>query len=129
MLSQHGQLDVAASYIKQLSERIEKLKGVKEKAMKSTGTNSGAMDRMLMGLKVPMVELRDFGSSIEVVLISGLKKNFMFNEVISVLGEEGADVVSASFSTVGDKVFHTIHAQVLTQRNLLSFFLFFSFFL
>ncbi|KAF2314693.1 hypothetical protein GH714_030046 [Hevea brasiliensis] len=69
------------------------------------------MDAMMMGLRLPMIELREMGSSIEVILISGLKKNFMLYEVITILEEEGAEVVSASFSTVGDKVFHTVHAQ------------------
>lgn len=61
---------------------------------------------------MPVLELRDLGSSIEVMLISGVNKNFMLYEVITVLEEEGAEVVSANFSTVGDKIFHTVHAQV-----------------
>ncbi|KAF2282914.1 hypothetical protein GH714_043334 [Hevea brasiliensis] len=111
MLSQQGQLDHAAAYIKHLKERIEKLKKKKEQAMGTSVANNSTMDAMMMGLRLPMIELRDLGSSIEVVLISGLKKNFMFYEVITIIEEEGAEVVSASFSTVGDKVFHTIHAQ------------------
>lgn len=62
--------------------------------------------------KLPIVELRDLGSSIEVMLVSGLNKTFMLYEVISVLEEEGAEVVTASFSTVGDKIFYVVHAQV-----------------
>lgn len=113
MISQQDQLDLAASYIKQLRERIDKLKGRKEEAMKSMKRNSSFLDEMNAGFSLPLVELRDMGSSIEVVLISGLQKNFMLYEVISILEEEGAEVVSASFSTVGDKVFHSIHAQVI----------------
>lgn len=111
MLSQQGQLDHAAAYIKHLKERIEKLKKIKEQAMVISGANN---NKIMMGLRLPIVELRDLGSSIEVVLISGLKKNFMMYEVITIIEEEGAEVVSVSFSTVGDKVFHTIHAQVIT---------------
>ena len=36
----------------------------------------------------------------------------MLYEVISVLEEEGAEVVTANFSTVADKIFYTVHAQV-----------------
>lgn len=73
----------------------------------------GIMDNMFMASNLPLLELRDLGSSIEVMLISGLNRNFMLYEVISVLEQEGAEVVSASFSTVGDKIFHTVHAQVI----------------
>ncbi|CAK7328945.1 unnamed protein product [Dovyalis caffra] len=116
MLSQQDQLELAACYIKQLRERVEKLKRVQEQAITTTRTSSSGMTSMMIGMRLPVVELRDFGSGIEVVLISGLNKNFMFYEVITALSEEGAEVVSASYSTVGDKVFHTIHAQVRISR-------------
>ena len=114
MLSQQDQLELAACYIKQLRERVEALQRAKEEqAITAPRPSSSAMASLMIGLSLPVVELRDFGSSIEVVLISGLNKNFMFYEVMNVLTEEGAEVVSASYSIVGDKVFHTIHAQVI----------------
>ncbi|KAI5562617.1 hypothetical protein BDE02_15G064100 [Populus trichocarpa] len=116
MLSQQDQLELAACYIKQMRERVEKLKRVKEQAITTIQTSRSGMTSMMIGLRLPVIELRDFGSSIEVVLVSGLNKNFMFYEVITVLSDEGAEVVSASYSTVGDKVFHTIHAQVRISR-------------
>lgn len=112
MLSQQDQLEQAANYIKQLKERIEELKGRKELATRVAGTNNNLIDAVMIGLRLPVIDLRDLGSSLEVMLISGLNKNFMLYEVISVLEEEGAEVVSASVSTVGDKVFHSLHAQV-----------------
>ncbi|KAF5933286.1 hypothetical protein HYC85_029457 [Camellia sinensis] len=111
MLSQHDQLDQAATYIKQLKERIEELKSMKALAMSSNNTNNETTNTTTYDFKLPVFELRDFGSSLEVLLISGLKRNFKLYEVISVLQDEGADVVTASYATVGDKVFHTIHAQ------------------
>ena len=114
-VSQHDQLDLAAAYIKHLRERIEKLKEMKEQVMKSmeASSSSNIMNKTAsVGLSLPVVELRDLGSSIEVVLITGLNKNFMLYEVISILEQEGAEVVSASFSTVGGKIFHSLHAQV-----------------
>ncbi|BBH03830.1 hypothetical protein Prudu_014801 [Prunus dulcis] len=117
-LSQQKQLDLASSYIKQLRERIENLKERKEKGMRSqlgidANSTIDADNAMMVRSRLPVLELRDSGSSIEVMLISGLNKNFMLFEVISVLEEEGAEVVSASFSTVGDKIFHSIHAQFI----------------
>jgi hypothetical protein len=113
MLSQLDQLDYAASYIKQLRERIEKLERRKEQAKAmSLGSNNDMIDTVKNGSKLPIIDLRDMGSSIEVILITGLQKNFLLSEVISILQEEGAEVVSSSFSSMGDTVFHTIHAQV-----------------
>lgn len=112
-LSQQEQLEHAATYIKELRERIEELKGRKEEAiMEESGRGKYRSNINDGGLSLPMVELRDMGSSIEVNVISGLNKNFMSYQVIRILQEEGADVVSASFNTVGDKIFHTFHAQV-----------------
>ena len=107
-------MDQAANYIKQLKERVNELKGKKEMAMRAAGSNNANLiDAMMIGLRLPVMDLRDMRSSLELVmLISGLNKNFMLYEVISVLEEEGAEVVSDSVSTVGDKVFHSLHAQV-----------------
>ncbi|XP_022737020.1 transcription factor bHLH162-like [Durio zibethinus] len=117
IVSQQDQLDLAAAYIKHLREKIEKLKAIKEQAMKSKEASSSIMNTTAsVGLSLPVVELRDFGSSIEVILITGLNKNFMLYEVISILEQEGAEVVSASFSTVGGKIFHTLHAQAKISR-------------
>ncbi|KAL6177455.1 hypothetical protein ACLB2K_048981 [Fragaria x ananassa] len=126
MMTQQSQLDLAASYIKQLTERIENLKERKEKELRSqSGTSNKSsitnVDRannkaVVVGSRLPVIKMSKSGPSIEVMLISGLNKNFMFYEVISVLEEEGAEVVSANFSTVGDKIFHTLHAQVKISR-------------
>lgn len=113
MLSQQDQLDMAACYIKYLTGKIEKMKKIKAVKANEASNGNFNMDAMnMIGTRLSVMDLKDLGSSIEVVLISGLKKNFMLYEVISVLEEEGAEVVSACFSTVGDKVFHSLHAQV-----------------
>ncbi|KAJ1384452.1 Helix-loop-helix DNA-binding domain superfamily [Sesbania bispinosa] len=113
MVAQQDQLDLAARYIKHMRERIDKLKRQKEEAVRSNQT-----DKMFnIESKLPVLELRDLGSGIQVMLVSGLNnKTFMLYEVISVLEEEGAEVVNASFSTVGDKIFYTVHAQVKISR-------------
>ncbi|CAJ1943885.1 unnamed protein product [Sphenostylis stenocarpa] len=116
MLSQQDQLDLAATYIQHLRERIEKLKVEKEQAMdmmRITHTNNGIFN---IDSQLPLLEIKDLGSGIEVMLISGVNKNFMLHEVISVLEEEGAEVVTANFSTVADRVFYTVHAQVKISR-------------
>lgn len=66
-----------------------------------------------VGFQLPILEVRHRDMDLEILLISRASKRFMFHEVINVLEEEGADVVNASFSTVGDKIFHTIHSKVI----------------
>ncbi|KAI3439565.1 BHLH domain-containing protein [Psidium guajava] len=122
-LSQQDLLDQATTYIKQLKERIEGLKLTKEQAVpqsKGIDTSSSLTSpddqEAQQGLVIPVFELRDHSLGLEVILISGRRKNFMLYEVISILEEEGAEVVSASFSVIGDKIFHTLHAQVRLCR-------------
>lgn len=116
MLSQQDQLDQTAAYIKELKERIDELKVKKEllAPMSMDGTMRSSISTSFI---VPVVELRELGSSnIEVVVVSGLDKNFRLCDVISVLQEEGTDVISTNISRVGDRVFHTLHAQVKVCR-------------
>nr|KYP32300.1 hypothetical protein KK1_047057 [Cajanus cajan] len=57
------------------------------------------------------------GSVLEVVLVTGLDFQFMFNETIRVLQEEGSDVVNASYTVIENEVFHTIHCRVGESGN------------
>lgn len=120
MLSQQDQLDEAANYITQLKGRVDELQKKMEKVKGGNNTcsrnpnstkNSDTKTETL-GVKLPIVELQDFDSNIEVSVISGVDKNFMLYEIISILQDEGADVVTANTSSIGDKIFYTIHAQV-----------------
>lgn len=74
----------------------------------STSMKNGEM----IGFKSPEIRIQKMGSILEVVLVSGLDGQFMFNETVRVIYEEGADIVNASFSNVGDAMLHTIHAKV-----------------
>ncbi|KAF8723969.1 hypothetical protein HU200_010544 [Digitaria exilis] len=119
-VTQLDQLDSAAAYIKQLKERIDSLKRRKEggglsghvagTAAVAAGVAGGAAVRM------PVIEARYQDGTLDVVLISEAGRPFKLHEVITVLEQEGAEVVSASFSVVGDKIFYTIHSQALSPR-------------
>lgn len=113
--TQLDQLDSAAAYIKQLKERIESLKRRKEGGGKvgAAAAGSGAA----AAVRMPVLEVRcQDGATLDVVLISAAGRPFKLHEVITALEEEGAEVVSASFSVVGDKIFYTIHSQALSSR-------------
>ncbi|KAL5226328.1 hypothetical protein ABZP36_014593 [Zizania latifolia] len=110
-MTQLDQLEKAAAYIKQLKERIEELKQKKQQA--AAVSKSSAM---------PVVQVRCQEGTLDVVLVSEAGSSSRSNgavrlhEVIAVLEEEGAEVVNASFSVVGDKIFYTLHSQPLSSR-------------
>ncbi|XP_074561815.1 transcription factor bHLH162-like [Curcuma longa] len=103
VLTQQDCFDEAASYILKLGENIEKLKQRKQMQSKRS-----------VGQEV--VEVRHEDLNLEVVVVSGVRKRFMFHELIKVLEDEGAEIVSASIVAVGDKIFHTIHSQAISSR-------------
>ncbi|XP_050287014.1 transcription factor bHLH162 isoform X2 [Quercus robur] len=107
------QLDEAANYIKRLQTKLERMKEKKNNLMGIHEKSNASTDcGMTMGFKPPQIEIHEVGSALEVVLITGLDFQFMFNETIRVLHEEGAEIVNASFTVVEDTVFHTIHSKV-----------------
>lgn len=121
-VTQLDQLDSAAAYIKQLKERIEALKQRKagccdgggaatEAATAAAGSTGGGG-----GVRMPVIEVRCQDGTLDVVLISEAARPFKLHEVITVLEQEGAEVVSASFSVIGDKIFYTVHSQALSPR-------------
>lgn len=111
------QLDKAVNYIKKLQINLEKMREKKDSLMrvaKITNSNNAGFvgGQTVGGLKSPQIKICETGSALEVVLITGLDCQFMFDESIRVLHEEGADIVNASFSVVKDTIFHTIHSKV-----------------
>ncbi|THU45187.1 hypothetical protein C4D60_Mb02t15280 [Musa balbisiana] len=110
IMTKQDNLDQATSYIKYLRERIEKLK---QRRLVQTST---ARNEMGTGYLLPIIEVKHQDLNLEILVISGANKSFMFHEVINVLEEEGAQVIHASFSVVGDKIYHTIHSQAVSTR-------------
>ncbi|XP_019152553.1 PREDICTED: transcription factor bHLH100-like [Ipomoea nil] len=121
LVSQQDQLDQAVTYIKELKERVEKLKKKTRKLVPAGEEEEEEEKERCSGsasasLKAPILQVRELGSSLEVKLISCCTTNFMMHQVIKIVEEEGGQVVSAIFSAIGDKVFYTLHAQVKVTR-------------
>nr|GEZ68917.1 transcription factor bHLH162-like [Tanacetum cinerariifolium] len=118
MTSLPDQLHEAANYIKKLQIKLEKMNEEKNNLMgiKKLYINNNhkiKCSNMMVGqARAPQIEVRETGSSLEAVLITGVDFQFLFTETIRVIHEEGFDVVNAGFSILNDTVFHTIHAQV-----------------
>uniref|UniRef100_A0A453DN60 BHLH domain-containing protein n=1 Tax=Aegilops tauschii subsp. strangulata TaxID=200361 RepID=A0A453DN60_AEGTS len=118
--TQLDQLDSAAAYIKQLRARIEDLKRRKQAALSgnTVGCSSSvsAGDYKSQTAALPVIEVRHQDGTLDVALASEAGRPFRLHEVMAVLEQEGAEVVSASFSVVGDKIFYTLHSQALCPR-------------
>ncbi|KAK4402386.1 Transcription factor [Sesamum angolense] len=120
LLSQQDQLEQATSYIKLLAERVEEMKRRKTQAVMTSGANPTMSAKnsagIMGGSKSPVLKIRELGSNLQVVLISDLCKTVMLHQVISILEQEGAEVVNVNLSNVAGQIFHTIHAQVKVSR-------------
>ncbi|XP_057772713.1 transcription factor bHLH167-like [Salvia miltiorrhiza] len=107
-LSHLDQIDEAASYIKILRERIQVLERRKAQLINSGSTGGGLMS--------PILTVKELGFGVEVVLISGVNKNFLLSQVISVIEQEAAQVLTVNISTVAQNIIYTLHAQVKISR-------------
>ncbi|XP_048132468.1 transcription factor bHLH162-like isoform X6 [Rhodamnia argentea] len=105
------QLCEAANYIKNLQVKVEKMREHKEGLLEIEKINTTMNNGLMIGFKSPEIRIWKNGSILEVVLVTGLDGQFIFNKSVRVIHEEGADIVNASFSDVGDAMLHTIHAK------------------
>nr|GLL41277.1 uncharacterized protein LOC109176442 [Ipomoea trifida] len=95
-------LDHATNYIKQLESNINELKARKD------------------SLQLPVaiaVNESEGGESLEINIVCGSEnKKLKMDKVFRILQEEGAEVVSATNSTVGLKIYHTILCKAFSPR-------------
>ncbi|KAM3345607.1 hypothetical protein ACQJBY_020223 [Aegilops geniculata] len=127
-----GSLDVAASYIKMLKERVDELQqkktaaqamatlrgvsGISIPSTTSSGAGSPEGEKYLKA-SAPAVEVRQpDDSSMEVRMICSTERPIKLHEVITILEEEGADIINANHSVVGHKIFYTIHSRAFSTR-------------
>jgi hypothetical protein len=106
------QVDEAIEHIKSLETKLKKYKERKESLMGRKRSYACTNFEPKASLKSPQIEIREVGSTLEVVLITGKDNHFIFNEVVHILHEEQAEVLNASYSVAGDSIFHIVHAQV-----------------
>ncbi|KAM3198683.1 hypothetical protein ACQJBY_073699 [Aegilops geniculata] len=134
-MTQLGSLDVAASYIKKLKERVDELQRKKTSAQamatlrgvsgistptttRTTSSGAGSLDgEKYLEASPTVVEVRQpDDSSMEVRLICSTKRPIKLHEVITIHEEEGADIVNANHSVAGHKIFYTIHSRAFNTR-------------
>lgn len=107
-------VDHAAVYIGQLQKRLEELEQRKVQLEAEHSPPPPQAVNMRTGTTTPVMEITDLGSTVKVTLISGKDTSFVLCDIISILEEEGAQVLSASYHNAGNKVFFSIHSQVIS---------------
>nr|GMD72165.1 transcription factor bHLH168-like [Ipomoea batatas] len=96
-------LDRATNYIKQLEKHINELKA--------------RMDSLQVPVEITVKESDAGETLLEINIVCGSEnKKLKMHKVIRILEEEGAEVVSASFSTVDLKAYHTILCKAFLPR-------------
>nr|GMD72162.1 transcription factor bHLH167-like [Ipomoea batatas] len=96
-------LDQATNYIKKLEKNVEELKARK--------------DNLQASVVVLAVNDNERGESLEINIACGWEnKKLKMNKVFRILQEEGAEVVSATNSTVGLNIYHTILCKAFSSR-------------
>ncbi|KAJ8622964.1 hypothetical protein MRB53_031493 [Persea americana] len=98
-VSQSDRLEQAADCIKKMEERINELRSRKRyltMGMDSEIINRDMSGAMTIDSMLPIVEVSGSDSTLNVVLSSGFNKNVKLSDVITVLEEEGTEVVKSS---------------------------------
>nr|WKE35141.1 basic helix-loop-helix family protein [Rosa persica] len=116
-LSLPEQIDEAINYIKTLESNLQKSTqkrdNLKFGRKRSYELCSGTFEtRSATPAKSPQIQIHENGSTLEVVLSTGLHNQFIFYDIIRILDQEQADVVHASFSASGDSILHLVRAEL-----------------
>ncbi|KAK4855243.1 hypothetical protein QYF36_005394 [Acer negundo] len=106
-------LNEATSHIQQLQrnrERLERKKAVLKGEDQKSFDGPSKSNKIN---KLPITNISTLDSLLEVNLVSpASNKNFMLYEIISVLQEEGAEVIDVAHINVGDKIIYIIKSKV-----------------
>ncbi|KAF7051360.1 hypothetical protein CFC21_059601 [Triticum aestivum] len=134
-MTQLGSLDVGASYIKKLKERVDELQRRRSSVQAfdtlkgdtsiptpttTTTTSSGPgspEEEKAWEASEPVLQVRQHDdSSMEVRLICCMERPIKLHEVITIHEEEGAEIINANHSVAGHKMFYTIHSRAFSSR-------------
>ncbi|XP_031737508.1 transcription factor bHLH162-like [Cucumis sativus] len=119
LISQQNQICYVITYINELKERVKNLEKRKQALQLQTHSSHvhNQANNIVNDVTWPLIEINDLGNDIiHIVLISSLNRSFTLHQIISVIEEEGGQVVNASLSTIGNKVFHSLHIEAKISR-------------
>ncbi|XWS63656.1 hypothetical protein CRYUN_Cryun06bG0119700 [Craigia yunnanensis] len=102
-------LEHATVYVSQLKKRMEELKQRKVQ-LEAEHISPQAMTGRAATIS-PVINITDLDSTVIVDLIAGTDTKFALCDIISILEEEGAQVLTATYHNAGNKVLLSIHSQ------------------
>ncbi|KAI4964274.1 hypothetical protein ZWY2020_006776, partial [Hordeum vulgare] len=118
--SRGRRLDVAASYIKKLKERVDGLQHKKPSAQAMAtllGGNGISAHTITATMSSGEVEVRQSDDeSMEMRMICSTERPIKLHEVITILEEEGAVIINANHSVTAHKIFCIIHSWAFSTR-------------
>ena len=106
------QIDEVVSYIRSLQTKLEKSKERKQTLSGTRKKLRACINESIPSLPSPKIEIHEMGYALNVTLVTGYDDKVLFHEIIRLIQEEGAEVLNANFSAVGNSIFHAVHAKV-----------------
>ncbi|WVZ01599.1 hypothetical protein V8G54_027668 [Vigna mungo] len=110
-----AQIGEAIKYIKSLETKVKMAQEKKERLLEKKRTLSGCSSNASEAkgsLNPPKIEVRETDSAIQVILICGIDKNFIFCEILRILCELNVEVVNIYSTMKGDSAMHDVHCKV-----------------
>ncbi|XP_022725000.1 transcription factor bHLH167-like [Durio zibethinus] len=110
-MSTYEMLEQVTVYVNQLRKRVEELKQMKLQVEEECREmRSGP------SLISPVINITELDSTLEVNLIAGMDTKFALCDIISILEEEGAQVLTATYHNTGNKILLSFHYQAAYSR-------------
>ena len=112
-MTRPDRLEEAAAYIRQTTERVERLKERKRELTAARASLSSSQGSSSAG-GAAEVEVQHLGSGRHAILVTGAPPSdgASFNRAVRAVEEAGGEVQNAHFSVVGARAVYTIHTLV-----------------
>ena len=112
-MTRPDRLEEAAAYIRQTTERVERLKE-RRRELTAARAPSSSQGSSSAGGAAAEVEVQHLGSGLHVVLVTGAPPGdgAAFHRAVRAVEEAGGEVQNAHFSVVGARAVYTIHTLV-----------------
>ncbi|CAN6237641.1 unnamed protein product [Urochloa humidicola] len=110
-MTRPDRLEEAAVYIRQTTERVERLKERKRELTAARGASSSSSSSAAAAAEV---EVQHLGSGLHAILVTGAPPSdgASFHRAVRAVEEAGGEVQNAHFSAVGARAIYTIHTLV-----------------
>jgi hypothetical protein len=123
-MTRPDRLEEAAAYIRQTTERVERLKERKRELVASARASSSSQgSRSGSGSSsagAAEVEVQHLGSGLHAILVTTgapPSEGAPFHRAVRAVEEAGGEVQNAHFSVVGARAIYTIHALVIKSSS------------